>query len=165
MVKRAQYKIMQMAFLILAVLIFFVLVFVLFTNYRLSGLSRSVQQLEKESTISSLYVLVNSPELSCDFIGDSSWCVDVDKVSVLADEMNGVYDDYWPVSSLEILEIYPQTSAELIECPAVNCNYYNLYDNEQEESQKYSVYVNLCSQENGFHETCSLAKLIAGVEI
>ena len=154
-----------MAFLILAILIFFVLVFISFTNYRLGSLVRSAQQLETDSTISSLYVLVNSPELSCDFSDDSSWCIDEDKVSVLSSKMNGVYNDYWPVSSLEVLKIYPVNSLGLVKCPAVDCNYYSLFDNQQEDSQKYSVYVNLCRQESGYKESCSLAKLIAGVDL
>ena len=165
MVKRAQYKIMQMAFLILAVLVFFVLVFLLFVNYSLGGITRNSQQLERDSAISSLYTLVNSPELSCDFIGDSSWCVDEDKVSILSNKMVGDFNSYWSVSSIEILEVFPNDLGVQVKCPNVNCNYYSVFDEGQTEIEKYSVYVNLCKQVDKLHESCSLAKLIVGVQL
>jgi hypothetical protein len=165
MVKRAQYKIMQMAFLILAIFLFFVLVFVLFTKYRLGGLASNVRQLEKDSAISSLWVLVNSPELSCDFSDGSSWCIDKDKVMILSTSLGESYEDYWPVASIELLEVYPNSVKEQILCPNYYCNSYEIFDNGQEQIQKYSVYVNLCEQTNNYRESCSLAKLIVGVNI
>lgn len=164
MVKRGQYKIMQMAFLILAVFIFFALIFVFFVRSQMGGIAKSYRDLERDMAISSLSVLVNSPEFSCDFTS-SSWCVDKDKMMTLSKGLSDEYGDFWPVASIEILEIYPNPKSQLINCPNVGCNYYKIYENLQEESQKYSVFVNLCQQIDKEKDYCSLAKLIVGVKI
>ena len=85
--KKAQLKIQQMAFMLMALTLFFVLIGLFFIVTKLSGLKESVTNLEKENAQKLIMKLASSPEFSCEnaFRFGEIDCVDFDKVMVLND--------------------------------------------------------------------------------
>jgi len=160
-----QMKIQQMAFMIVAVFFFFVLVGLFFLGIRLNGIKGSASQLQKEQTISSLGVIADMPELNYD--SSESMTIDEDKLIVMSGTLGKDYDLFWPVASIEVYKIYPSFTS-IKECPSVDCNYYMIYDNKQNNTKAYSSYVSICkkvSERGSVYDRCEVGKLVVGMKI
>lgn len=164
--KRAQFKIQQMAFMLVAVFIFFTIVSLFVLQFSLTGIRRSAQELEKEQVIQSLMIWSELPELSCS--ERSSFCIDEDKLYVLnREEFNELYKGFWPVSSIKVYKISSDIE-ELVRCPALNCNYYEIFNDGQDSITEYSTYVSICrttKKENEIFKECEMGKLALGIKI
>lgn len=163
--KKGQMKIQQMAFMVIALFIFFLIAGLFFLNFQLRNLKSDATILNKETAISSLEVIASMPELSCD--SRRSLCLDEDKLKILSEGAGSTIKDLWPVESVEVYKVYPSFSS-VIECPATDCNYYNIYKSVQTNTTKYSTYVSLCKKlkSSGYvFEYCEIAKLIVGMKI
>jgi hypothetical protein len=165
--KTGQLKIQQMAFMLIAVIIFFAFVGMAFLSFQLSELRSSAGTLEEKNALLLVTKLSNSPEFSCgkSFGNAKANCIDADKVMVLKENI-GKYKNFWGVENIEIRKIYPpQTDEE--ECTIGNypeCNIIKIRDSN--EGISYSNFVSLCRKEKViFQETesiqtkCELAKL------
>jgi hypothetical protein len=162
MSKVAQFKIQQMAFMLIAVFIFFTLVGLFFLQISLGDLRYSAEQLEKKQVLSALLSWSELPELSCS--DRSSSCIDEDKLYVLSSQdYNRLYSSFWPVASIRVYKVNSNFSLGELECPQPNCNYYNIYKSDQISSQPYyAAYVSLCKKnrlEGQVFESCELATL------
>ena len=72
--KKGQMKIQQMAFMIVAVFIFFILAGIFLLRISFAGLYEDVDRLEREQAIKSLEVIADMQELNC---GSSEYfCLD-----------------------------------------------------------------------------------------
>lgn len=161
--KRGQYKIQQMAFMILAIFFFFILVGILFVGWQYASLKSGFAALQEEKALSALKVIADSTELNCD--ASEGWCIDKDKLIAFG-ENSELYRDFWSVASIEILMVFPnENEGEPILCPLEGCDYYVLYDSGQKNRRTYSAYVTVCETVDRSHEVCELAKLILGVKI
>src|SRR4030042_5145835 len=82
--KKGQMKIQQMAFMLMAITLFFVLVGIFVLVIRFSGLKDTAKQLEEENAMLLVSKLANSPEFSCEnAFGALSNCIDADKIMAL----------------------------------------------------------------------------------
>ena len=163
--KFAQMKIQQMAIMLVALFFFFMLVGLFFIRVQLSGLENSAEYFAREDAISSIQVISNMPEFNCG--SKNSMCVDEDKIRVISGSQSTAYRDFWPVASIEVYKISGDFSDE-IKCPAANCNYYDIYDKGQKNSQKYSSFISLCKTVRDgtyVYDRCEIAKLVVGTEI
>ena len=163
--REGQMKIQQMAFMIVAVFIFFILVGLFVLNWQFRGLKSGATELGRQQAISSLEIVSNMPELSCS--SSKTLCIDQDKARIMSGQFGQNYSEFWPVASIKIYKVYPEFSSE-IKCPALNCNYWEIYDNGQSNRQEYSTYVSLCERikESGYvYDNCEIGKLVVGVEI
>ncbi|MEM4182098.1 MAG: hypothetical protein QXX68_03045 [Candidatus Pacearchaeota archaeon] len=166
--KKSQMRIQQMAFMIVAVFLFFILVALFLLQIFLGELQGGVHLREREQAISLLESISQTPEFSCS--DQSSFCIDEDKILAFKiPEINKVYSDFWPVASIKIYKVGKDFSS-LIECPAINCNYYKIYEDEnQMQKQEVSSYVVVCKKmkdnEGYVYDFCELAKLSIGIKI
>src|SRR3989338_863588 len=125
--KRGQMKIQQMAFMLIAVTLFFALVGLFIANVFFSGLKESAAVLEERNAILLVSKLANSPEFSCgEAFGTTKVnCIDFDKVMALEKNIKKYSDaDFWGVSGIEIVKIYPSTGGNVL-CTVENypnCN-------------------------------------------
>jgi hypothetical protein len=112
--KKAQLKIQQMAFMLMAVTFFFVLVFMVVMVYKSSGLRESAELLEEKNAILLATKLANSPEFSCgnSFGTKKINCVDADKIMMLKENPD-LYLSFWGVKNIEVRKIYPSETSEL----------------------------------------------------
>jgi hypothetical protein len=163
MVIKSQMKIQQMAFMIMAVFFFFILVGLFFLGIQFRGVGESAQQLQEEQAISSLKVIADMPELNY----DSGWsmALDEDKLRVMSGNFSENYKDFWPVASIKVYKVYPRPD-NFVKCPALNCNYFEVYDSKQSNVKEYSTYVSICEKvrESGYtYDKCEIGKLVLGV--
>ena len=163
-IKRGQMKIQQMAFMILAVFFLFILVGLFFLAFELKDVHRDAAQLEKEQAITSLGVIADMPELNCD--SRERLCLDKDKLKIMSGNFGKNYDSFWPVASVRVYQIYPAFD-EQIECPAVRCNYYEIFKSDQKDVREYSTYVSICEKvDEGYrYDKCDIGKLLVGMRI
>ncbi|MFA5484991.1 MAG: hypothetical protein WC260_01960 [Candidatus Pacearchaeota archaeon] len=164
MVKKAQYKIMQMAFMIVAVFIFFLMVGIFFFNFQIQKVKELAQISNEQKIVGLISSIANSPEFHCS--SSSSLCVDFDKTKILGQEKYySLYNEFWPVSSIE-LRIIDSNFNDIVSCKNKNlnnCNYYEIYTKNKTDIIKYSSYITLCEKEEINIDKCKLAQLIVGI--
>lgn len=160
--KRAQMKIQQTAFMLLAVTLFFVLVGILILSFKFSGIKQSATELEEKNAMLLATRIANSPEFSCGnaFGKDRVNCIDADKVMMLKEKEE--YKNFWGVdTNIEIRKIYPEGEKVCNRESYPNCEVINL--RSERISGEYSNFVSLCwkeveNEEN--YDKCVLAKIM-----
>jgi uncharacterized membrane protein len=162
--RRAQFRIQQMVFMIVALVFFFVLVGIFFIGYQFRSVSQNFESLQREQAISFLKIMRNMPEFGY-FSRDSranSVCLDLDKLQIVSGNI-GDYFDLLPVASIKVLKAF---SSQIIQCPGENCNYYKIYDSKQKNIEEQEIYTCLCTKkyENYIaYDKCELGRVIVGV--
>jgi hypothetical protein len=158
--KSGQLKIQQMAFMLMAVFIFFILVGLFYITIQSQGARSRAQLDDRNRAIELANNLVDSAEFSC-----GSYCVDADRAMVLGNK--SVYKSLWQVSSIKIRTI--SNSSKDVACTKTNypdCNLIKVYDKKVAETTVYS-YVSVCkrvSQMEYVEYNCELGKFIIGYE-
>ena len=152
-----------MAFMLIAVTLFFVLVGMFVLVFRFSTLQESAELLEEKNAMLLVTKLANSPEFSCgNAFGKSPVnCVDSDKVMALKKNIQR-YSGFWGVSGIEIRKIYPKLESEVI-CNIDNYPDCNIIKIVSAAGTGVSNFVSLCRKENfenQVYDKCELAKII-----
>lgn len=163
---KGQLKIQQMAFVLIAVTLFFVIVGLFILTLSFSGLRESAEILKEENALALVSQLANSPEFSCEGVFDTKNlnCIDADKVMALKENID-LYSKFWGVEGIEIRRIYPELGRE-IECERDNypeCNIIEIISSS--EGIGVSNFVSLCRKDfdvegSRFQDKCELAKII-----
>lgn len=161
--KRAQIKIQQMAFVLVALVIFLAIVSLFYFSISLSNLRKSASSLQDQEAGELVRKLTSTPEFTLTS-RDCSHCIDMDKVFLL--KQRKVYDGFWNLDFLQIEKI----SLDNKECDNTNypkCGTITLIDKEQIGSPK-RAFVSLCywAKEKGGYLKCELGRIYAsGKEI
>jgi len=160
---KGQFKIQQMVFIIVALIILFGIVSVFFVSIRFGELKTDVESLRKEAVLESVRKLAGTPEFAWIMSDDCASCVDMDKLILLKNRTSykGFYKD---ISLLKISRIYPTYSAN--ECTLQNypdCNTITLIQGDNYEG--YEAFVSLCGYDGQIGDyKCELGKIIMGFE-
>jgi hypothetical protein len=128
--KKAQMKIQQMSFLLIAVFLFFALVGMIVITVVMGNITDSATILKEKNARLLASKIANSPEFSCGEVygTQKTDCIDADKVMVLKENINTnkYTSSFWGVSGIEIRRLYPKwTLQNNIECTNANdprCN-------------------------------------------
>ncbi len=166
MVIKGQMKIQQMAFMLMAVTLFFILVGLFALMWRFSGLKGSAAALEEENAMLLVTKLANSPEFSCGASFGSnklSHCIDADKVINLKKNIND-YAGFWGkgIYNIKIETIYPieeRKDCNIGNYP--NCNILDLFERGIQGVATWN-FVTVCrkaADEEGVYDKCDLGKL------
>jgi len=168
--KSGQMKIQQMAFMLIAVMIFFALVGLLILSVGFSGLKEKATALQEKNAILLVSKLANSPEFSCP---EKTNCIDLDKIMVLKNNINNYKTNkdknFWGVSNIEIIKIYPENKN--IICSNANypnCDSLKLISDKQTGITAEN-FVSLCRKEYDsenylFYDKCELGKVVVWYE-
>jgi len=159
-------KIQQMAFMLIAVVLFFALVAMFVIVFKFSGLKESAAVLEEKNAMLLVAKLANSPEFSCEgsFGSARANCIDTDKVMMLKENI-AKYRDFWGVSDIEIRKIYPKLTSDIL-CNTESypdCNIIRLRSSEI-AGTGVANFVSLCRKE-GLNDKCELGKIIVSYEV
>jgi len=165
---KGQMKIQQMAFMLVAVILFFALAGMFVFSFKFANLKEMATELESKNAMLLATKIANSPEFAC---GDSFGtrkvnCVDGDKVMMLKEGIEK-YEGFWSVENIEVRKIYPAGSN--IECNLgnyPNCDYIRVYAKEV-SGYSHSNFVTLCRKEVFEGETydkCDLARILVSYE-
>jgi hypothetical protein len=164
--KRAQLKIQQMAFMLIAVTMFFALVGLFVLGITSGELKRTATSLEQEKASMLASKIANSPEFSCEsaFNYGESNCIDSDKVMILKDKK--AYQGFWGIADIQIIKIYPEQGKET-ECTQENypdCNLIKVYSEDVKKSPYQYNFVSLCrkelSENKETYDKCEIAKIL-----
>lgn len=169
--KNGQMQIQQMAFVLMAIFLFFILVGMFFIMFYSSGMEKEVTELKEEHSKKLASKLSNSPEFFCEnaFGGSQTNCIDLDKVMMLKENINKYSrENFWDVGGIEIENIYPLNKGERYEeCSSHNypdCNLIDVFsDRVNQSAGSHSNFVTLCrkrSTERGVEDKCSIGRVI-----
>ncbi|MBU0958005.1 MAG: hypothetical protein KKF56_04320 [Nanoarchaeota archaeon] len=159
---KGQFKIQQMAFMLIAVIVFFMFVLLFFLIFQGSGMRETAEKLRMDKAEGIAQAIADTPEFTC-----GTNCIDTDRVMVLLNRTSYYQSQFWSVTKIKIAEMYPRdgdVTCNLENYP--NCDYYNVYDLNKPGSSVES-YVSLCRREKkdtGIHNVCRLGKIIVGFE-
>ncbi len=159
---KAQMKIQQMAFMLIAIMLFFVLVGLFVISMSSGGLKAKKAALDEKNALLLVSKLANYPEFSCEnaYGGDRVNCIDFDKAFILK-----THPEYSKFLDLKNVQIKKMTSEEEIICTQENypdCNFLSLFEENSEGDDK-SIFVALCRKDNlagSLYNKCELAQLI-----
>jgi hypothetical protein len=163
---RGQMKIQQMAFMLIAVTLLFVLVGIFLLVFKFSGLKDSATALEEKNAMLLVSKLANSPEFSCELAyGNKANCIDADKVMVLKDS-SSKYINFWGISGLEIRKISNEQDVICTKSNYPNCNLIKL-SLKSGDGFSVSNFASLCRKEStgsNVYDKCELARIIVSYE-
>ncbi len=163
--KKAQLKIQQMAFMLMAITLFFVLAGMFILVISTSNLRETALALEEKNAMLLVSKLANSPEFSCgeSFGFNKINCVDGDKVMMLKENI-AKYENFWGVSNIEIRKAgLNSLKCNLGNYP--NCEIINLYNSNI--TSEYSNFISLCWKdtfEGKIYDKCEVAKLMVSYD-
>jgi len=156
--KKAQLKIQQMIVMLLAVSLFFILVFLFYVSIKFSDLRQSKIDLDREKAAGLVTKIASMPEFS---FGDNPRAVDVDKIMMLKELSE--YKGFFGVKGIIIRKL-PLTSTK-IECSIDNypeCNLIKVFTTK--DSAPTGSYVALCTKnsiDERAYDRCEMAYLMA----
>ncbi|MBU2562055.1 MAG: hypothetical protein KKF68_00125 [Nanoarchaeota archaeon] len=167
--RKAQLKIKQMTFMLIAVTLFFALVGMFVLVIKFSDIREAATELEERNAMLLVSKLANSPEFSCGGAFDTPRlnCIDADKVMILRQHIEK-YNDFWGVSNIEIRKIYPAANSEIL-CTLENypnCNIIRLRSKEIIGAD-LSNFISLCRKEpyeGDYYNKCELARIMVSYE-
>ncbi|MBS3084767.1 hypothetical protein J4411_02540 [Candidatus Pacearchaeota archaeon] len=166
--KKGQMKVQQMAFMMIGLAIFFILVGLFALSFILSGLKDSKALLDEQRATLLAGRLADSPEFSCAnaYGTGKSNCVDMDKVFALKNKIDD-YSGFWGVLGIEIFRLYPYEN-QTLECDSSNypyCGHITILKPKNLGTDN-SAYVSLCRKEkngNSFYNKCEIGELVVRI--
>jgi hypothetical protein len=165
--KKAQVKIQQTAFMLMAITLLFVLVGLFFLSTRFSGLKKTTESLAQKNAILLASKLADSPEFSCgeSYGTEKSNCVDLDKVLALSKNLVD-YEDFWGVSNIEIRLMVSEDEKLCSQENYPDCNVFRLISDEIKGADA-SNFVSVCRKaklaEKSYNK-CEVGRLIISYE-
>jgi len=160
--KKAQLKIQQMVFMILAITLFFVLVLIFYFATKVNDMKQDVIDLDREKASRLATKIASNPEFT--FRGKSN-AIDSDKLMILKEQK--AYKNYWEnINGFLIKKLAPETKNA--ECTLQNypdCDEIKIFNVGKGVTS--SSYVALCRIENvnGIgYDKCELAILSIYIE-
>ncbi len=163
---RGQIKIQQMAFVLVAFVLFFALVAVFYFSIKLGSLREEASTIRHEQAQAVVKKLSSTAEFSWT-VDDCSSCVDLDKVFALKNRT--AYKGFWgnSISLIQVRKIYPYSDTNANkECNSgnyPNCNLITLLS-KNENYTSDEAFVALCRFDADIGVKCELGKIILGVK-
>lgn len=159
--KKGQMKIQEMAFVLLAIIIFFAMVTLVYFSIRLSSLREDVSLQREQTARETVRKLSDIPEFSW---AECSGCIDADKVFILKDRLS--YKIFWDIDYLMVEKIYPNSTQR--ECNKANypdCTTITLVNNTKNFGIPTSAFISLCRFESsGGYMKCELGRIHASAK-
>jgi len=165
---KAQIKIQQTAFMLIAITLFFVLAGLFFLSIKMNSLRSSATDLEEQNTRLLLTKLADSPEFSCgaSYGTQKTSCVDFAKLMILKNEMSN-YSNLWGVEDIQVLKVYPQNFEECDLSNYPNCGKITLFPENSGSGTYLSTFVSLCGRASASgvaYDKCEIAKLMVSYD-
>lgn len=158
--KSGQMKINEMIFMIIALVIFFAIVFMFWLSVSLSGLKGDVSQSNRDKAIMLVVRIADSPELNC--VAKQGACIDEDKLAALINYP--IFKTLWAVDGLVIERITNETLNKTIACSSTSyprCTTYTIKKPMNNTLPDSSI-INLCRVEtkNGYnYDKCEMGRI------
>ena len=160
---KGQVKIQQMAFVLIAMIIFFIMAGLIFVAIYYSSLQKEVEGIREQEVKEIVRRISGSPEFSWLGEGDCAACIDFDKVFLLKTKES--YQNFWRgIPYLEISKVYPSSDGECNTGNYPNCGSITIIDSKK-NFIAHSAFVALCYYEpTENYVKCELGKVTMGFE-
>lgn len=163
---RGQLKIQEMAFVLVAICVFFGIAALFFVTVNLGSVKQDVQDLNRENARQIVYQIASTPEFRWRDEGCSG-CIDELKI-LLVKEERGIYLPFWNIDYLAIESVYPKNNEECTLSNYPNCGRITLANNSKYFGTPSTAFVSICRDEKiesgGSYEKCELGRIYASVE-
>ena len=110
-------KIQQTAFMLVALVLFFSMIALVYFSISLANLREQAQYLREKEALENVKMIAATPEFAFTSSSDCSNCVDLDKVLMLKEQSS--YKNFWKFEGLEVEIVYPKPPNE-DECTKAN---------------------------------------------
>jgi len=160
--KRGQLKIQEMAFVLVAIFIFFGLVALIFSNVLIKDLRKDAVQIREEQAQALVKKLISVPEFS--WTKDCETCIDHDKVIALKERKS--YKNFWNLDYMAVEQIYPaKLGGECTKGNYPECNITTIIGGGEKTGKSSVAFVALCRWEReSNYNKCSLGRIITSGE-
>jgi hypothetical protein len=160
--KKAQLKIQEMSFMMLAVILLVFIVLLFYVSVSSFNVKKNFQELARHNSLSILIGFADYPEFNC--VGASS-CIDTDKLIGFMGEKEK-YKNYWgnEIKGIVIEKVFSFSNIIKGECSMINypnCDKYTIIP-IQDNSIGDSGYIGLCREEykNNYNfKQCDLGRI------
>ena len=158
---RGQLKLQEMSFVLVALMIFFTLVALIFVSVRSSDLRERAQSLKEDAAREAVRKISGSPEL---LWAGCAGCIDADKTLILKERVkkNPTEADIWQFTYLALEWVYPRRAGG--ECTSVNypqCNTTTILRRAENYGVASSAFVTLCRWDAIRGARCELGRVVA----
>lgn len=163
---KAQLKIQEMAFVLVAIFVFFGLAALFFLTVNLSGVKEQVQDLNQEQAKQLAFQFANTPEFNW-YDDKCVSCADSLKALLFKDKRD-IYIPYWNIDYLQFEIIYPEKSGECTLQNYPDCKTITLVNRTDYYGTPASAYIALCRHERlaagGSYPKCELGMIHVSVK-
>jgi hypothetical protein len=152
--KKAQFKIQEMAFVLVAIAVLFGFVLIFFARFQLGIVQQSASEVRREQAVNTLHTISAMPELRCSEAGGEVNCIDKTKVEAFV-RVRTRYNELWKnafISRVKIEQFYPKGPE------------YVLYSGPSTSTTSYSTYIPLCEQQ-GYDLNCTIGKITVSSQV
>lgn len=162
---RAQIKIQEMAFVLVAFAVFFVIAGLFYFSVKIAGGKGDIQEQREQEARELIRSIAESAEFRWSSSGRScKGCVDLDKAILLKDEERRAYQELWNLDHLRIETIYPREIGECNRNNYPNCRSITII-NKSSNYALQGAFVALCRWDSRLEsETCFLGKIFASAK-
>lgn len=155
--KKAQMKIQQMSFVLIAIMILFIMVALFYFSIRIKTLEKTAVTLREEEAKELVKKIASSPEFS--WSRDCDNCIDFDKVMMLKNLSE--YKGFWNLDYLVIERVYPIKEGECNPFNYPECNRVSIISTK-DFGIPASAFVSLCRWEGSEnYEKCEIGRVSA----
>ena len=140
--KKAQLKIQEMAFVLLALALLAAIAGIFFIRLQSGNIAQAGEEAQQKTAISLLDKIASITELNC---REGRICIDEDKALIASSNPSKVKNLFQGIKRAEIRRIYPQGDSLIIYASGKG-------------NQSYSTFINLCRQDAA-GLNCSIAQL------
>ncbi len=156
---KAQIKIQEMAFVLIAIMVFFAIVFLFFLSIRFKQVEDSVLSQRQDEAQEIVRKIASTPEFNLKK-SSCSVCLDLDKIIALKDKKT--YQEFWNLNYLAIEKIYPVSEGECTKISYPDCKTITLVNSTKNIGSLKSSFVALCYLDTSeFYHKCELGKIYA----
>jgi hypothetical protein len=162
---KAQLKIQEMAFVLIAIFVFFGLAALFFLTVNFSGIKQQAQDLGQEQAKQLAFQFASTPEFAW-YDEQCASCVDSLRAMLFKDRKD-IYISYWNIDYLQFETIYPEKTGECTLENYPNCKTITLVNRTEYYGTPSTAYIALCRHERmeggGSYPRCELGKIHVSV--
>ncbi len=157
---KGQLKIQEMAFVLVALMIFFAIVALFYLSIRLSQVKENVVQLREQESQEIVRKIASTPEFSSP--NQCAFCIDLDKAFVL--KYQQTYQKFWDLDYLSIETIYPNKKGECTKSNYPDCRTITILNKSLYKGTPVGAFAALCKRDvnNIYVIRCDIGKIYAG---
>ena len=161
MTSRGQIKIQETAFVLVALVIFFALVSLLYLSFRIQAFKDTSADIREQEAQALVRKLAATPELRWECSG----CIDLDKAIVLKERLgkNKSLEQLWDLEYLALETIYPEKQNKTCTLGIYpDCKSLVIMQKSEKYGKAAGAFVSLCRWETGRgYQKCELGKIYA----